>query len=91
MKTKVDKRPFGYLKDGTELGPDNPSPIDKEARQTLPSGKIEGIKRILKIFPLGDSENLSGGVKRFLPEEVRRLWEAGLGDAASPLVIKEKE
>ena len=81
MKTHADKRLFWYLKEGVELDFDNPSHVDQYVQQVLSFGKVEDVKKMLKILPPSKFRESFKGVKPFLPKEVRRFWEAGLGDS----------
>lgn len=80
MKTKIEKRLFWYLKDETELDLGNPAHVDMYVQQVLSSGKTEDIKRMLRILPLAVFKESFNRIKRFLHREVRKFWEAGLGD-----------
>ncbi len=80
MKVNADKKLFWYLKDGMEIDLDSPSHVDMYVQQVLSYGKTEDIKRMLRILPPSRFIESFRRVKRFLPKEVRRFWEAGLGD-----------
>lgn len=80
MKTKVNKRLFWYLKDGAEIDLANPSHVDMDVQQVLSSGKTEDVKRMLRILPPAKFRKSFRRVKKYLTKEVRRFWEAGLGD-----------
>lgn len=80
MKTKTEKRLFWYLKEGTELDLENPSHRDMYVQQILSHGKTEDIKKLIRTLPPETFRKSFSRVKRFLPKEVRKFWEEGLGD-----------
>lgn len=80
MKTVLEKRLFWYLKDGTELDLGNPSHIDMYVQQILSHGKAEDIRKMLGILTTEAFRESFRRIKRFLPKEVRKFWENGLGD-----------
>ncbi len=80
MKTKADKKLFWYLKDDVEIDLDNPSHVDMYVQQVLSYGKLEDIKRMLRMLQPEKFRESFRRIKKFLPKEVRRFWEAGLGD-----------
>lgn len=80
MKTKVERRLFWYLKEGTELDLEDPSHRDMYVQQVLSHGKTEDIKRMIRMLTPETFRESFRRIKRFLPKEVRRFWEAGLGD-----------
>jgi hypothetical protein len=80
MKTVADKRLFWYLKDRTELDLENPSHVDMYVQQVLSCGKTEDIRNMMSMLTPEMFRESFRRIKRFLPKEVRRFWEAGLGD-----------
>jgi len=80
MKISADNRLFWYLKEDVEFNLDNPSHVDMYVQQVLSYGKMDDIKRMLKMLPQSKFRESFKRIKRFLPKEVRRFWEAGLGD-----------
>ena len=79
MKTLTSKRLFWFIKDGVELDLDNPSQRDMYVQQTLSNGKTEDIKSMLHILTVEAFHESFNRIKRFLPREIRRFWEEGLG------------
>jgi len=81
MKIPAKKRLFWYLKEGQEFDLDNPSHVDMYVQQVLTHGRTEDVREMLRVL---SSESFLGSfrrVKRYLPKEVRKLWEDGLGSA----------
>jgi len=84
MKTVIEKRLFWFLKEGAELDVSNKTHLDMFVQQTLSRGKTSDIKKLFKIIPPSDFIGSFSRVKNFLPKEVRRFWEACLGDIDRP-------
>lgn len=80
MKTVAERKLFWYLKNGTELDLENPSHLDMYVQQILTHGKAEDIQKMLSLLTPETFRESFGRIKRFLPKEVRRFWEDGLGD-----------
>jgi hypothetical protein len=81
MKISAKKRLFWYLKQGQEFDLDNPSHVDMYVQQVLSRGRAEDVREMLRVL---SSESFLGSfrrIKRYLPKEVRKLWEDGLGSA----------
>lgn len=80
MKTVAERKLFWYLKNGTELDLENLSHLDMYVQQILTHGKAEDIQKMLSLLTPETFRESFGRIKRFLPKEVRRFWEDGLGD-----------
>jgi hypothetical protein len=81
MKIPAKKRLFWYLKEGQEFDLGNPCHMDIYIQQVLSQGRVEDIKEMLRVI-LPESFLASfGRIKRYLPKEVRKFWEDGLGSA----------
>ncbi len=83
MKIPAKKRLFWYLKDGQEFDLDNPSHVDMYVQQVLTHGRVEDVKEMLRVLPSESFLESFKRIKRYLPKEVRRLWEDGLGSAGA--------
>jgi hypothetical protein len=81
MKIPAKKRLFWYLKQGQEFDLINPSHVDMYVQQVLTHGRAEDVREMLRVL---SSESFLGSfkrIKRYLPKEVRMLWEDGFGSA----------
>ncbi len=81
MKIPAKKRLFWYLKEGQEFDLDNPSHVDMYVQQVLTHGRTEDVREMLKALSPESFLASFRRIKRYLPKEVRRLWEDGLGSA----------
>jgi hypothetical protein len=81
MKIPAKKRLFWYLKEGQEYDLSNPSHVDMYVQQVLSRGRAEDVREMLRVLPPETFLGSFGRVKKYLPKEVRELWEDGLGSA----------
>jgi hypothetical protein len=81
MKMTADKRLFWSLKEGQEFDLSNPSHLDMYVQQVLSRGRAEDVREMLKVLSPETFRGSFGRVKKYLPKEVRELWEDGLGIA----------
>lgn len=84
MKTTAEKRLFWFLREGTELDLSQKSQLDMYIQQTLTRGKSSDVKRLLRVIKPSDFIESFNRIKNFLPEEVKKFWEKGLGDINKP-------
>ncbi len=80
MKTAIDKRLFWYLKDKVEFDLENPSHVDMYVQQVLSYGRANDVKKMIKMISFETFEKSFLRIKNFLPKEVKRFWEKGLGN-----------
>jgi hypothetical protein len=81
MKIAVDRRLFWFLKQGTELDLSDERQLDRYVKQVLTRGRTEDVKTMLGIVGLDNFYRSFHRVKDFLPAEVGRFWEDGIGDS----------
>jgi len=81
MKIAAKKRLFWYLKDGQKFDLDCPGHVDIYVQQVLSQGRVEDIRDMLKVLSPESFLASFGRIKKYLPKEVRRFWEDGLGSA----------
>lgn len=81
MKIAAKKRLFWYLKDGQELDLESPGHVDMYVQQVLSQGGAEDVREMLRILSPVSFLASFGRIKRYLPKEVRKFWEDGLGSA----------
>lgn len=81
MKISAKKRLFWYLKEGKEFDLGNPSHLDMYVQQVLSQGRAEDIREMLRVLSPESFLASFGRIKRYLPKEVRKFWEDGLGSA----------
>jgi hypothetical protein len=81
MKIPTKKRLFWYLKDGQEFDLDNPGHVDMYVQQVLSQGRVEDIKEMLRALSPESFLASFRRIKKYLPKEVRKFWEDGLGSA----------
>lgn len=80
MKTIGKKKLFWFLKEGTKLDLSNNTHLDMYIQQTLMRGKTSDVSNLLKTVRLLDLIESFHRIKNFLPQEVKKFWEEGLGD-----------
>jgi len=81
MKIAAKKRLFWYLKEGQELDFESPGHVDMYVQQVLSQGRVEDIKEMLRVLSPESFLVSFGRIKKYLPKEVRKFWEDGLGSA----------
>ncbi len=81
MKIAAKKRLFWYLKDGQEFDLGNPCHVDMYVQQVLSQGRVEDIREMLRVLSPESFLESFGRIKKYLPKEVRKFWEDGLGSA----------
>jgi hypothetical protein len=81
MKIAARKRLFWYLKDGQEFELDSPGHVDMYVQQVLSRGMAEDIREMLRVLSTESFLASFGRIKKYLPKEVRKFWEDGLGSA----------
>jgi hypothetical protein len=81
MKIPAKKRLFWYLKDEQELDLGNPCHVDMYVQQVLSQGRVEDIREMLRVLSPESYLASFGRIKKYLPKEVRKFWEDGLGSA----------
>ena len=80
MKTIGKKNLFWFLKEGTKLDLSNKTHLDMYIQQTLMRGKTSDVRDLLKKVRLLDLIESFHRIKDFLPQEVKKFWEEGLGN-----------
>jgi hypothetical protein len=83
MKLTVKKRLFWYIKDGQEFDLDCPGHVDMYVQQVLSQGRLDDIREALGVLSAESFFASFARVKKYLPREVRKFWEDGLGSADS--------
>jgi hypothetical protein len=81
MKIAAKKRLFWYLKDGQEFDLYRPGHVDMYVQQVLSQGRAEDIREMLRVLSPESFLVSFGRIKKYLPKEVRKFWEDGLGSA----------
>lgn len=84
MKTVAEKRLFWFLKEGVEFDFSNKTHLDMYVQQILTRGRASDIKKLLGLVKTQDFIESFHRIKNFLPQEVKRFWEEGLGDTDRP-------
>jgi hypothetical protein len=79
MKVLAKSRLFWFLKEGTELDLNNQAYLDMYVQQILTRGKAQDIKELLGMVDLKTFKESFERIKNFLPAEVKKFWENGLG------------
>lgn len=80
MMIPLEKRLFWYLNGDRELDLENPSNVDMYVQQVLSHGKADDVRELIMMLKPEVFKKSLERIKRYLPREVRKFWEAGLGD-----------
>ena len=83
-KAIADKRLFWFLKEGTELDLSNETHLEMYIQQILTRGRTSDIRLLFEIIKPEDFIESFNHIKKYLPQEVRKFWEEGLGDINRP-------
>ena len=68
------------MKEGIEIDLNDNYQRDMYIQQVLSRGKFEDIRQLLKIISHEKFLDSFHRINKFLPKEVRKFWEEGLGD-----------
>jgi len=81
MKVAAENRLFWFLKQGAELDLADERHLDLYVKQVLTRGRTADVRDMLKTVGLDDFRRSFDRIKAFLPREIRRFWEDGIGDS----------
>ncbi|MBM4332528.1 MAG: hypothetical protein FJ117_15150 [Deltaproteobacteria bacterium] len=84
METTVQKNLFWFLKDNTRLDLSKKAHRDMYIQQVLSRGRTADVQELFKVIGPSDFKDSFGRIQKFLPKEVRRVWEEWLGDINRP-------
>ena len=80
----AQKKLFWFLKEGTRFDFSKKDHRDMYIQQVLSRGKIADVQELFRIIEVADFQESFARIRKFLPKEVKRLWEEWLGDINRP-------
>jgi hypothetical protein len=84
MEIVAQKKLFWFLKEGTRLDLSKKDHRDMYVQQVLSRGKTADVQELFRIIEVADFQESFARIRKFLPKEVKRLWEEWLGDINRP-------